>query len=158
MEYSICPYRESDAERLATIIKAAIQTIGPQAYLPEQVAAWAASHPGADNFRARAASGDKIFVAADMADNAAAYTLLQADGHLDHLYCHPDHTKRGLASLLLKTAEHYARQHDLAQLYTEASELARPTFERAGYRLVQRRDFELDGVPIHNYAMAKSLR
>lgn len=158
MEYSIRPYRESDAERLAAIIKAAILAIGPQAYSCEQVAAWAARHPGADKFRARTASGDKIFVAADLADNAAAYTLLQADGHLDHLYCHPDQTKRGLASLLLKTAEHYARQNHMTQLYTEASELARPTFERAGYRLVQRRDFELDGVPIHNYAMAKSLR
>ncbi|MBB3032974.1 hypothetical protein [Alteriqipengyuania lutimaris] len=53
------------------------------------------------------------------------------------------------------------------RLYTEASELARPAFERAGYHgaferagyhVSHRRDFEVDGVAIHNFAMEKVLK
>ena len=49
----------------------------------------------------------------------------------------------------------------MSRLYTEASELARPAFERAGYVMQHPRDFtiEHDGreVAIHNYAMEKPL-
>lgn len=91
-----------------------------------------------------------------------ACALLEQDGHLDHLYCHPDHTRNGLADLLLDAAEEQALTWDCKRLYTEASELARPAFERAGYGVTQRRDFTIEHegklVPIHNYAMEKTLR
>ncbi len=78
------------------------------------------------------------------------------------LYCHPDHTGRGLAEQLLAVAEQCARLEGIQRLYTQASELARPVFERAGYVMQHRRNFliEHDGieVAIHNYAMEKRLR
>lgn len=157
MAYSIRPYRDDDAEALAEIIFTAIETIGPHSYTPEQVAIWAARHPGADQFRQRAARGDILLVAADDTDWPVAYAILESDGHLDHLYCHPLHTRRGLANRLLDEAERIARQQGNSRLYTEASELARASFERAGYSVSHRRDFDLDGVPIHNYAMEKPL-
>ena len=58
-------------------------------------------------------------------------------------------------------AEVAARALGAERLYTEASELARPVFARAGYALLSRRDFTIpaaDGaVAIHNYAMEKRL-
>ena len=83
--------------------------------------------------------------------------LLQTDGHLDHLYLHPDHTRRGLAERLLDTAETFARDGGIKRLFSEASGLARPAFERAGYTMTHRRDFSVDGVSIHNWAMEKPL-
>ncbi len=74
------------------------------------------------------------------------------------LYCHPDHTRKGLADRLLEQAETHARSEQIAMLFTEASELARPAFERAGYSVKERREFEIEGVAIHNYAMEKSLK
>ena len=41
--------------------------------------------------------------------------------------------------------------------FTEASEPARSFFARQGFTIRHRRDFELAGVPIHNYAMEKHL-
>ena len=105
----------------------------------------------------RAKEDQLILVALDSADNPCAYALLERDGHLDHLYCDPDHTRKGLAETLLAEAEVAARNSGATRLYTEASELARPAFERAGYRVTQRRDFEIDGVAIHNFAMEKVL-
>lgn len=123
--------------------------------------AWGARHPGAERFISRATKGADIVIASDADDRPVAFALLEEDGHLDMLYCDPDHTRRGLALQLLDEAESRARKRGLARLYTEASELARPSFERAGYRVSQKREFliEFDGasVPIHNYAMAKTL-
>lgn len=140
---------------------AAIRVTGLRAYTPKQIAAWAARHPGPQRFVASAAKGDMILIAVDAADHPMAYALLEPDGHLDMLYCHPDHIGCGLAGRLLAEADRRAMAAGIACLFTEASELARPVFERAGYALLRRRDFTIpspDGdIAIHNYAMEKRL-
>jgi putative acetyltransferase len=49
----------------------------------------------------------------------------------------------------------------LTRLYTEARELARSVFERAGYAVTARRNFTISfegrAIPSHNYAMEKQL-
>lgn len=161
MAYAIRPYRDDDAEALAELCLASIRVVGAHGYSAEQVEAWAARHPGPSMYRERMAKGALIWVAANADDTPVAYALLEPDGHLDRLYNHPDHTRQGLATQLLMAAETHARFEGIARLYTEASELARPAFERAGYAVQHRRDFEIahDGqsVPIHNYAMEKRL-
>lgn len=162
MGYTIRPYRDEDAEALAEVNAAAIAEIGPHAYSPAQIAAWAARHPGPERFRERVAAGDAIFVAADGDDRPVAYALVEADGHLDHLYNHPTHTRRGLAALLLAQAEAHAVAQGAGRLYTEASDLARSAFERAGYVATAKREFTIahEGreIPIHNWAMEKPIR
>lgn len=158
MHYSVRPYEDRDAEYLSNICRDAITAIGSHAYSADQVSAWVARHPGAERYRERVAGGSMIWCAADESGNPVAYALLEPDGHLDHLYNHPEHTRQGLAARVLNAAEEHARTLGLTKLYTEASELARPAFERAGYILLHRRDFEIEGVAIHNYAMEKPLR
>lgn len=157
----IRPFRPDDAPALAGLTVAAIAITAASAYSVTQVLSWAAHHPGAPRFIASAAKGDSILVALDEDEEPAAYTLMEADGHIDMLYCHPDHGGKGLASALLTCAEAEARRAGIARLYAEASELARPVFERAGFALLHRRDFTLpmgeEAIPIHNYAMEKWL-
>jgi len=163
--------RESDACALAHVTQAAIRTIGRNAYSVEQTEVWASRHPGPQRFLNSLAAGDTIVVAVDGGadgdadtgepDAPAAYLLLENGaengGHVDMLYCHPDHSRRGLADALLSHAEPYARARGHTRLFTEASELARPAFERAGFTILHRRDFSVAGVAIHNYAMEKRL-
>ncbi|MBV7259919.1 GNAT family N-acetyltransferase [Erythrobacter crassostreae] len=161
MAYIIRPFADRDAPALSDLTLSAIRSVGSKSYTPKQVTAWSDRHPGARRFLDRAAAGHHIIVAADSGDNAVAYSLLESDGHLDMLYCHPDHTRRGLADELLAASEQHARANAMSQLYTEASELARPAFERAGYIVQHRRDFDIPhaggAVAIHNYAMEKPL-
>lgn len=66
-----------------------------------------------------------------------------------------------MVGALLAAAEAAARMRGVTRLFAEASELARQVFARAGYVLLQRRDFTIDHpegpVAIHNYAMEKAL-
>ncbi|UVI38793.1 GNAT family N-acetyltransferase [Qipengyuania spongiae] len=98
-------FETADAEALAELARAAILKIGARAYSPAQVAAWCSGQMTAERFRERAAAGEMILVAVGEAERPVAYTLLEPDGHLDQLYCHPDHTRRGLADRLLADAE-----------------------------------------------------
>ena len=157
MTYRIRDYAEGDAQALHSLTLATIKAVGPAGYSREQVDAWAARHGDTERLSARIRSGHMIFVAANTRDQPVAYSLLEPDGHLDMLYCHPDHTQQGLADKLLHAAEERAKSLGISRLYTEASELARHAFERAGYAVTHRRDFDLDGVPIHNFAMEKRL-
>lgn len=159
-DHAVRPFRPSDAEAIAALTLAAIRVTGLAAYSEAQVAAWAARY-SVGRLLDGAAKGDVILVAADAGDLPAAYTVLERDGHLDMLYCHPDHAGRGLAGRLLTEAEAAARALGIERLFAEASELARPVFARAGWRLLHRRDFTIGPaeapVAIHNYAMEKRL-
>ena len=161
LAYAIRPFHATDAEPISQLIVAAIREIGSQKYSDDQVEAWASKHLDPGRLRARAEGGSHILVAADVDDAPVAFALIEPDGHLDMLYCHPAHTRRGLAVELLASAEQWAARQGIVRLYTEASELARPAFERAGYAVDHRRDFEITGpngpVAIHNYAMEKPL-
>ncbi|WP_379921513.1 GNAT family N-acetyltransferase [Erythrobacter sp. R86502] len=157
---AIRPYRPDDAAALSVLTLAAIRTTALQAYSPAQVTAWA-DHHSVERLTSGSAKGDVILVAADAGDRPVAYVVLEVGGHLDMLYCHPDHTRQGLGLRLLAEAETAARAQGATRLFTEASELARPVFARAGYVLRNRRDFTIPSsggeVAIHNYAMEKRL-
>lgn len=156
--YTIRRFLPGDEISLARIMRAAIEQIGPRGYSPQQVEAWAASAHQAEHFLDRAGRGDVVILALDEMGEPVAYSLLEPDGHVDHLYCDPGHAGRGLAGRLLAETECVAREFARDRLFTEASELARPAFERAGFMLTQRREREVRGVRIHNYAMEKTLR
>ena len=158
---AIRPFRPDDAEALGHLTLAAIRETAARSYAPAQVEAWAARHPDPRRFRESAGKGDTILVRTDDSDRPVAYALMEANGHVDMLYCDPDHGGSGIGAALLGRLEANAGLRGIARLFTEASELARPVFARAGWTELHRRDFTLEhegaAVPIHNYAMEKRL-
>lgn len=64
---------------------------------------------------------------------------------------------QGVAARLVDTLEATAREAGMTRLYVEASEAARRFFLKRGYTVRARRDFAIDGVAIHNYAMERTL-
>lgn len=150
-------FREADAEALATIFFRAVGEIGAHYYSAEQAQAWAPiiAEPSA---YVRWASGDRtVLVAVDRADIPLAYGDLEPDGHIDHLYCRPDVTRLGVSGGVYDALEVLARERSLQRLYVEASEPARRFFERRSFEVIERRDFVIRGVMIHNFRMEKRL-
>jgi len=150
-------YFDIDAEEMHTLFIASIRDLASADYTAEQINAWADRAPSADVWRELAADGRKTWIAEAEGYRMAGFISLEADGHIDHLFVAPDFARRGIASRLLNHLEHHARLVKIPCLFTEASEVARPIFERQGFAVIERRDFELGGVAIHNYAMEKSL-
>ena len=150
-------FRPEDAAFLARIFHAAVHRIGGLHYSAEQVAAWAPALPSPESFLRRGGDGRLLLVAVDHLDRPLAYGDLEADGHIDHLYCRPDVAGTGVASFLYDRIEAAAGERGMGRLYVEASEPARRFFLKKGFVVRQRRDFDLGNVSIHNFEMEKQL-
>lgn len=98
-----------------------------------------------------------FLVAVDKEDQPLAFGDLEADGHFDHMFCHPDLAGSGIRSNLYDALEPAALRQGLKYLYVEASEPARRLFPAQGFRVDHRRDFIVRNVAIHNYRMEKRL-
>ena len=150
-------FRSEDAPALGRIFYSAVHQIGRLHYSPDQLEAWAPVVPGPDSFRELAADGRLLLLAVDGSDQPLAYGDLEADGHIDHLYCHPDVAGTGTTSALYDQLEAAAKDRGISRLHVEASEPARRFFLRKNFVLLQRRDFTFRDVAIHNFAMEKQL-
>lgn len=150
-------FRDDDSTALAAVFHASVCEIGIRDYSEKQVAAWSAVRPTTDSFLARAYDGRTVLVAESDVGEPVAYVDLERDGHIDHLYCRPDHVGTGVASALYDFLEKLAKERGIVSLYVEASEAARRLFERKGFVVAERLDFEIGGVRIHNYLMMKTL-
>ena len=131
----------ADAEALAEVYERSVRALGPRASTPAQIAAWIGQGGLSDRFHARLADGRRCWAAVDAADRVQAFVDLEADGHIDVLYAAPE----------------AAGTDGLTRLHVEASEAARRFFLKRGYSVVERRDFAIGGVDIHNYAMERRL-
>lgn len=153
----IRPFEADDAERLAALFHASIHQIGIRDYSAEQVSAWSPAVPDPRDYIRRSLDGRIFLVAVDDDGKPVGYGDLEADGHIDHLYCLPDVVGTGIGSAIYDSLEEVASHHGIQVLFVEASEAARRLFERKGFAVEQRNDFTINGVAIHNYRMVKPL-
>ncbi|MBO9501735.1 GNAT family N-acetyltransferase [Brevundimonas sp. A19_0] len=149
--------REGDAEAMAGVYERAVRDIGARYYSAEQVVAWVGQGSRAERFRRKITDGRRGWVAVDQANRVTGFADLEADGHIDLVYVDPAVAGQGVATLMLDELENAARSTGITRLFVEASEPARRMFERRGYTVTARRDFEIGGVAIHNYAMERTL-
>lgn len=154
---AIRPYRPEDAPQMARLFERSVRELGPLFYSDLQVKAWAARAPSAKRVAERNKDGRLCLVAVDRDEQVLAYGEMERDGHIDHLYALRSVAGTGVVSLLYDALEAEARQMGIERLYTEASEGARRFFLKKDFTEQARRDFEIEGVAIHNYAMDKHL-
>lgn len=150
-------FQSRDAALLGRVFYRSVHEVGSARYSSSQVAVWAPAEPTEELYLARACDGRVFLVAVDGEDRPLGYGDLKPDGHIHHLYFAPEATRTGLAVTLYEQLERAATEQGLRLLYTEASELARGFFYKRGFAVVERRDFILRDVPIHNYRMEKRL-
>jgi putative acetyltransferase len=150
-------FRDTDARALAAIFFSSVRNIGALHYTADQVAAWAPGLPDAKVFTRRASDGRTFLVAIGENGRPIAYGDLEADGHIDHLYCSPEAAGRGVGRQLYEALERAARSAGINVLFVEASEPAKKFFQKQGFEPIGRNELELNGVEIHNYQMRKAL-
>ena len=152
---TIRPYCPSDTPALLALFHDTVHAVNASDYSPEQVDARAPPTQDADAWAARLGAWDTLVAEED--SRLVGFCDLEADGHLDHLYCHKDWQRRGVGTRLLAGVEAIAREKGITRLTTEASITARPFFEAHGFHVLQEQTVYVRGVAFTNYRMEKEL-
>src|SRR3546814_14465242 len=105
----IRPYESADAEQLCALFFDAVRKTSRRNYSEQQVEAWAPHKPDPRQFDDVAMDGRTLLVAVDDEGDPIAYGDLEADGHIDHLFCRPDAVGTGVGSALYDELENLAR-------------------------------------------------
>jgi putative acetyltransferase len=145
----------SDAEAAAEIFHDAVQTGAAEAYTQAQRDAWSGPAPDPEKWRAR--FEEQTGVVAEAGGEAVGFMTLDADGHVDLAYVRPERARQGVGGRLYAALEALAREAGLARLSTHASLVARPFFEKQGWRTEQEQQVSLRGETLTNFAMSKRL-
>ena len=101
-------YEPSDAAQISALFQRSVLELGPRFYTQEQIKAWAARGPSPERVKERNETGLTTWVKVDEDDCVMAYAELEADGHIDHVYAHPDIAGQGVVSALMDDLETYA--------------------------------------------------
>ncbi|WP_102795257.1 GNAT family N-acetyltransferase [Bowmanella denitrificans] len=155
MELKIRGFTAEDAKALTDIFYDAVHGPALQYYSQEQVNAWAPLPRDYPAWQARL-TAKPPFVAL-FKQTPVGFITLEADGHIDWTYTHKDYQRRGIAGALYTHLEKQARAQGIAQLYVEASYLARPFFAKQGFVQSSENQVERHGQILVNFSMYKSL-
>lgn len=146
-------YTPADLEAVLALFYETVHTVSARDYAPAQLDAWASRQPDREAWAARLA-GERVLLAEEEGVLLGFASLDPARGLLDHLYVHPAHQRRGIATQL---CEALAPLRETPRLYTEASLTAAPFFLAQGWRVVRRQTVERTGVRLGNAVMEKNL-
>jgi putative acetyltransferase len=145
------PYSADRAAEIADVFHRAVHAIDGSVYTPGQKAAWAPVPPDHEYWQERL--DEKRPFVAIIDDRVAGFMELDADGHIDCMYTHPDFQGQGVASALYAHLLAKARGSGIKRLYVEASLIARPFFEHRGFSVVAKNEVRRHGISLVNFTM-----
>ena len=129
-------YRPDDLDALAQLFHESVHALAVGDYTAAQLQAWAPQEFDRERWQSRR-STESTWVA-KIHDTIAGFTDLEPNGHLDMMFVHPDHARKGIATALLRHVERVALQAGLHRLFTEASLTARGFFDVQGFSVLER--------------------
>lgn len=146
-----------DAEPLGRLFHRAVREGAAAHYDADQRAAWSPAPPDGAGWTARLAEAETV-VAEQAGEIVGFMSLVVTSGYLDLAYVAPEVMGGGVADALYAVLETRARCAGPGHMTSDASELARPFFERHGWQVIARQEIVRGGVTMHNYRMEKTLR
>lgn len=146
-------FREIDTAELAKLFFQSVRIGAQEHYTQQQREAWAPLVPDVGEFSNRLGSLE-TFVAEDE-QGIAGFMTLSLQGHIDLAYVRPEVIGLGIAHNLYIATELAASKNGLKRLFSEASEMAKPFFQRQGWLLVETQTVERSGVLLTNHRMEK---
>lgn len=148
-------YRDTDTAALATLFTESIHVLAAGHYDADQRAAWAPVPPDIVEWQQRFRRLSTLVAEQD--DVCLGFLSFEDNGHIDLLYRAPDTAQRGIAAALLREATARLQTRGVRTLFTEASLVAKPFFEREGFVIVEEQYVLRRGVGFRRFAMKKEL-
>lgn len=152
---TIRKYRIQDLSPLVRLFTESVHELTATAYDETQRYAWASRTPHLDSWQQRLESLETLV--AEDGDQLAGFISYEKDGHIDLIYTAPNYARKGVASALFRQAEDHLRSLGVKELYTEASLVARPFFQRHGFTVEQEHQTTVRGAHFLRYIMRKTL-
>jgi len=85
------------------------------------------------------------------------FMTVDETGYIDLAFVRPDRIRTGVATEIYKQIEMASKENGQTRLFSNASELAKPFFERHGWTVRRTQQVERDGVKMTNYRMEKRM-
>ncbi|MES2821269.1 MAG: GNAT family N-acetyltransferase [Pseudomonadota bacterium] len=149
-------YHSNDLHAVVALFGAAVHTLAATHYDAAQRQAWAPEQADLPAWQARLA-GLQTRVA-EHNGRLAGFIAYTPEGHIDLLYCAPDHARQGVAGALYRAAQASLETAGVQRLFTKASLTARPFFERQDFRVEQLQRVFRGAVALQRFAMNKELQ
>jgi putative acetyltransferase len=151
----IVEYTPDREEEVIELFQGTVHEVGKQYYNPEQLEAWSPTPPDYNAWH-HYLDAIKPDLAVEK-DKLLGFIGFEINGHVDRLYVHKDHQRQGVATILYQHIEELALQESIEKLFTEASYLARPFFEKMGFVTLKKNGVCRDGILLNNFSMEKVL-
>jgi len=135
-ELALRPMLPQDAPMLAQIFRDSIAELTGDDYDEAQQEAWIATADDEEEFAARL--GAELTLIASVSGSPLGFISLKGRDHIDMLYVHPSAARSGVATFLVGALEKLAHSRGASHLNVDASDTARPFFEKRGYFALHR--------------------
>lgn len=152
---SLRPYLAADLPLLAEIRLSAIEELTVEDYDEAQRRAWTDFADDEEGLGETLKNG--LSIVALIGGAPVGFIVLADGGLIDQLYIHPAVARTGVASALCEAIEKLASARKIESLVVDASDTAKPLFERRGYVAERRNTIAVDDVWIGNTRMKKKL-
>jgi putative acetyltransferase len=152
---SLRPYLPTDARRCADIFRSSIEELAAEDYDQDQREAWASRADDEQAFGARLAEALTLLAVIDGA--VAGFASLKGADEIDMLFVAPEVARRGVGRTLVDALTRLAQARGAKRLTTEASDVAKPLFERQGFTAQKRNLVHRGDQWLANTTMTKTL-
>jgi putative acetyltransferase len=152
---SLRPYLPGDARRCAEIFRSSIAELAADDYDDDQREAWASRADDEQVFGARLGGALTLLAMIDGA--AAGFATLKGADEIDMLFVEPEFARRGVGRTLVDALTRLAQARGAKRLTTEASDVAKPLFERQGFTAQKRNLVHIGDQWLANTTMTKTL-
>ena len=149
------PYLPADAKRCAEIFRLSIEELAADDYDEAQREAWASRADDEAAFGAKLAGALTLIATIDGA--IAGFASLKG-GEIDMLFVDPEFARQGAGRTLVEALSKLAQARGAQRLTAEASDVARPLFERLGFVAQKRNLIGVGDQWLANTTMTKSLQ
>ena len=143
---------KKDIPAIKELFRSTILSVNLKDYPSEQVECWAARGEDASVWEERI--NEQYFIRAEENDTILGFAALKLSGYLNSMFVHRDYQGKGVASLLLKKIEEYARMKDISEITADVSITAQPFFSKKGYVILEQQTVCI-GISMTNYKMSK---
>ncbi len=147
-----------DIDRLYNVFETSIRNTCYQDYTSRQIEAWIGKATPERWLELLQSELQFIIVEETSSFHIVGFTSINTKGYLHSMFITPEFQNKGLASLLLQTAEEFSRKHQATSIFSEVSLTAYPFFKKQGFITEKEQTVIVNQIEMTNFVMRKTLK